>query len=70
MELIKNGVNELTLSEQKAILSAQGYKITTDGAAFNSIVLYLSNKTIIWAPSDIDAAIVYCKKNNLIHIHK
>lgn len=63
---INNGVDELTTAEQKTILSAQTYFLVCENALFNCVLLRGNNIKIVWTPDDIDAAIVYLKKNNII----
>lgn len=68
MAVIKNGVNELTLTEQKTILSANNFFIEVIDGKFTGIILTVDKTKINWQPEDINAAIVYCKKNNLIQL--
>ena len=71
MELIiNNNVDALLLTEQKTILSAQSYFITSKYGHFASLILTMQNKSfIIWQPANIDEAIIYLKKNHIIQVY-
>lgn len=62
---IKNGVDSLTMAEQKTILSASAYYIVSENLLFNCLILKYDGGAVSWTPPDIDAAIVYLKKNNI-----
>lgn len=69
MNEITNNPDELSKTEQLAILKATYYFIEATNNTFTFIRLYLPDRTIIWKCVKIDEAIVYCKKNNIQQIN-